>query len=296
MAPDHHVEAYILDDGLDAYDRKNVQECVSARICLHWVPAEVLPEGLLIWGRMSQTTYQKLLLGKWLPNSVQRVVWLDCDLLVVGDVAALWNSATTNRIVCAAADQRVPTVSSKFGVAAYRDLNLNPQAKYFNAGVLLIDLSRWRNEDVAGRAFQYLHKYRDRVYFWDQEALNAVLTEEWEEISAKWNWHPLLNQFLNSTGKRKTTGIPFREDPQILHFSGNLKPWLYRSDSLYWAQYYRYVDQTPWAGSLPERNLKGALLAWYESTFLRPWLYPLERWATSIVRAFTAKYSRNESR
>jgi lipopolysaccharide biosynthesis glycosyltransferase len=137
---------------------------------------------------MPVCTYQKLTLGDWLPGDVQRVVWLDCDLLVLGDLGELWDKQIGSRTALAVQDQRVPLVSSRFGVAGCRDLGLSTEAKYFNAGVMLVDLAAWRGDEVGVKAREYLLNYADRVYFWDQEALNAVLAGKWGEMDLQWYW------------------------------------------------------------------------------------------------------------
>jgi lipopolysaccharide biosynthesis glycosyltransferase len=164
-------------------------------------------------------------------------------------------------------------------VAGHADLGLAPDAKYFNAGVMLMDLRRWREEEIARRSFEYLAQYGDRVYFWDQEALNAVLTGAWGELDGCWNWHPSLDRLEGAT----------RGEPRIAHFSGNLKPWTYQGPGAYHELYYRELDRTSWAGWRPERHWRGRLAGWYEMSPLRRWVYPLERWAMGISRSLTRR-------
>lgn len=279
------VEAYVLDDGINPSDRKRIKDSVPGGITINWVAADELPGWLPSWGRMPQTTYQKLLLGRWLPVSVERVLWLDCDLLIQGDISALWESDMSDQVIMAVVDQRVPTVSSRFGVAGFRDFELRPDTQYFNAGVMLINLARWRSNAVGQQAIEYLRTYRNRVYFWDQEALNAVLAGNCGWLESKWNWHPRLDRLMKARINRKTSNEPNRPGAGILHFSGNLKPWLFPSRNKSWRLYNRYVDQTAWSGERPKSGLRSSLLSWYESSSLRPWVYPLESWVTFILHA-----------
>jgi lipopolysaccharide biosynthesis glycosyltransferase len=290
LEPDSRVEVYAVDDGIDPADKARVQASLTDRVKLHWVePCRSTLASLPTWGRMPLTTYQKLTLGEWLPAHVEKVLWLDCDLLVLHDIAPLWSVDLAGRHVFAVPDQRVPFVSSRFGVAAYQDLGIAPQAKYFNAGVLLVNLARWRKDDVAGQAIHYLQTYRDRVFFWDQEALNGVLAGQWEELDAAWNSHPTIGHLVdhrpmarqNDAADRPTGSI------RIVHFSGNIKPWNCSGSSRYHDLYFRYLDQTAWAGWRPVRNYKGIVLQAYESSRLRRWVYPAEQWATQMVRALT---------
>ena len=290
LAPSCHVEVYAVDDGIDPAEKARVLASLTDRVTLHWVqPAESGLSGLPTWGRMPVTTYQKLTLGEWLPAQVERVIWLDCDLLVLDDIMPLWESDLGEWHALAVPDWGVPLLSSRFGVAAYRDLGLAPDAGYFNAGVLLIDLARWRCDDVAGRAMSYLNTYRDQVFFWDQEALNAALAGKWGKLDSSWNQNPTIRHLVpaRKAAERNYAAGQLPGDIRIAHFTGNLKPWNSCGSSPYHDLYFRYLDQTAWRGSRPSRTWKGMALEAYESSRLRRFVYPAEQWATQLVRTLT---------
>jgi lipopolysaccharide biosynthesis glycosyltransferase len=290
LGPRSQVEVYCVDDGISSADKAKVLASVTDRLTLHWLePSRSALSGLPTWGRMPRTTYQKLTLGEWLPEHAEKVIWLDCDLLLLDDIMPLWDADLGKWHVLAVPDQRVPLLSSRFGVAAYRELGLAAEAKYFNAGVLLIDLARWRRDDVAGRAINYLNTYRDQVFFWDQEALNAVLAGKWGELDPAWNRNPTIDHLIRSRRPSDADSTAGRrsEEIRIAHFSGNLKPWNCAGSSPHHDLYFRYLDQTAWSGWRPARTWKGVWSQAYESSRLRRFVYPAERWATQLVRALT---------
>ena len=164
LDPGRRVEAHVIDDGLTPADKTRVADSLRGRVSLHWVHAVASPfAGLPTWGRMPLTTYQRLTLGRWLPADVGKALWLDCDLLILGDIAVLWETEMAGRHVMAAQDPRIPCVSSRFGVGAHGELGLDPFAPYFNAGVMLVDVARWRADDLAGRAIRYLNAFNIEV-------------------------------------------------------------------------------------------------------------------------------------
>src|ERR1700757_1660710 len=84
------IEAHIVDDGLSQGQRHKVEASLPGNVLLRWGQrprAEF--DGFPNWGRMSLTTYHKLTLGEWLPSRVNRVIWLDADMLVLGNLARL---------------------------------------------------------------------------------------------------------------------------------------------------------------------------------------------------------------
>src|SRR5207244_1433075 len=125
--------------------------------------------------------------------------------------APLWDRGTGDHAVLAVQDSIAPYVSSRFGVARYRELGLPPKAKYFNAGVLVLNLDRWRRERVTERALEYVKAYAHEVSFWDQEGLNAVLSGKWGELDSVWNWNACAGRA--GGGQRTDAAV------KIVHFS-----------------------------------------------------------------------------
>ena len=93
----------------------------------------------------------KLLLAERLPADLQRVIWLDCDLVVLADAGRLWDENLNGHHALATKDAVVPLVSSPSGVAGWKELGIPADASYFNAGVMSIDLTLWRR-DRCGRS------------------------------------------------------------------------------------------------------------------------------------------------
>lgn len=286
LDPGHRLEAWVVDDGIAPDDRRRLIDSLTDRVTVRWVrPGRDGFSGLPLWGRMPVTTYDKLMVARYLPPRIGKAVWLDADLVVVGDLARLWDEDLAHRHALAVPDPFVPFVSSRFGVTGHRDLDLEADASYFNAGVMVIDVSRWRADDVAGEALAYLRRYRERVFFWDQEALNAVLAGKWMEIDERWNRSVSVDRLARHHGDGA------ERDPWILHFSGSLKPWAYPSRSGYHSLYYRYLDMTAWAGWRPPRSWRGMALSLYESSRLRRAIHPLERRCLQVVGRVTRRYA-----
>jgi lipopolysaccharide biosynthesis glycosyltransferase len=279
------LSVYAVDAGLSPDERTRIAQSLGGRAELRWVePQRAAFAGVPLWGRMPIATYDKLAIARWIPQSIERVLWLDADLLVLADLAELWRLDVGEAVLAATQDGRVPTVDARFGVRPYLSCGLVAGAKYFNAGVMLIDLTRWRAADVERRALDYLKRHRERVYFWDQEALNAVLAAAWHELDREWNWSP-------ATGCAQLTRVAAAGGPRIVHFSGNLKPWRYPGKGLPHDLYYDDLDRTAWAGWRPAPSLWASGLGLYESSRLRRLTLPLERCALSLLRATTLRYA-----
>jgi lipopolysaccharide biosynthesis glycosyltransferase len=267
-APERRLEVFVLDDGLGPELRRRVEQPIRDRLALHWIEAPLEPRrGLPLWGRMPAATYCKLLIPRCLPGRETRILWLDADLVVLTDLGELWRQGMGESTILAAPDPFVPSISSRLGVAAWAELGLHPEAPYFNAGVMLIDLTRWRRDEVSERAAEYLRRFRDRVFFHDQEALNVVLTSRWAALDDR------FNHCVSAPRAARETGAP----PAILHYSGSLKPWRQRSGGRHHATYYAHLDLTDWRGFRPPRSLRADALGLYQCSALRRLLTPLEQ-------------------
>jgi lipopolysaccharide biosynthesis glycosyltransferase len=285
------LDIYVVDAGIEEGNKQRIVRSLDpARASLTWVPhAGARLVGLPVWGRMSIHTYQRILAADLLPATQTKVIWLDSDLVVRADLTKLWRLELSGRTLLAAQDMLAPVVSSPLGLQEYRALGFEGHEKYFNAGVMVLDLDRWRRDRIAEKVIAYLRQHRGNVVLWDQDGLNAVLRDQWGELDLRWNQNaavcgrPFFDAgYLDPAAYRKVL-----EDPWIVHFSGNLKPWLYRMKSPAHSLYFEYLDKTAWAGWRPRRTLTSALLEKYESSVWRNVAYPAEAWVMRLWRAFT---------
>jgi lipopolysaccharide biosynthesis glycosyltransferase len=281
LAADRKLEVWVVDDGLGVAARQRIVESLPSRATVHWLsPDRAHFDGLPLWGRMPINTYDKLTIAECLPAHVGKAIWLDCDTLVLADLAELWDLPMDSAHVLAVTDSLVPTVSSRFGVSGFSDLGLNASSPYFNAGVMVVDAAKWRASKIAAGAVSYLKRFRETVFFWDQEALNAMLAGRWSPLEPRWNWSANLDR-LSPNGVAAHDGV--NRPSCIVHFSGNLKPWVVREAMESDTAYFRILDETAWHGWRPKRTLSRSLLSWYGSSRLRRAIYPAEQWGMRAI-------------
>lgn len=207
-------DAYLLCEGFSDSLRRAVRDSLPAGRCtLHWVPVDLSPfSRFSTLSYISKATYARLLLPEVLPQKVDRLLYLDADLLVLDDLRDLWECDLGDAPVAAVLDLIDPGL--KLGSHPWQGV---PRVKdYFNAGVLLIDLDRWRGEQVAERALDYLRAH-PHTPFSDQDALNVVFDGCWKRLDARWN-------FQDHSATRLLR-LPPEKRPAIAHFVGGLKPW-----------------------------------------------------------------------
>lgn len=233
-------------------------------------PAADLP----VWGRIPKLTYARLALHEYVADDVGRLVLLDSDTLVLTDIAPLNDAELAGAVIGATVDPFIPVVSAMDGLSTWRESGLAPDAPYFNAGVMVVDVAAWARERVTEQALDYICGAHNRLNQYDQDSLNAVLRDRWKVLDSRWQTHP---RTLNSLGR------PVHAAPWIVHFSGRLKPWLYDAGGPWDRRYYEYLDRTAWKGFRPPRSMSARMLRLYDSP-LRRAFHPLEMRLLALKR------------
>lgn len=146
-------------------------------------------------------------------TDVERVLYFDADTLVLGDVEPLWSLDLSGAPIGAVVD----------GMNSFLQANdpsvfdLPRVRKYFNSGVLVIDVHAWKRLGVTERAVDYIRRF-PRSRHPDQDALNWTFDGAWKEIDWRWNCQAHLNYHDVSVMQNK-------DKPYILHFVTSGKPW-----------------------------------------------------------------------
>jgi lipopolysaccharide biosynthesis glycosyltransferase len=233
--------AYLLLSGVSGAEATRLRRAIQswgATTCVIRDPTESLPRQLPVSSRFSIMTYGRLRLPDLIEGDHQRLIYLDADVVVRRDLLDLWETHLRGAPVGASRDYF-------FGQGSQRDertdrpLGLAPLGAYFNTGVLLIDLERWRDAAASEHVIDYILRNQERIEYADQDGINAVLGAEIHELDPRWNVqlgslhdlrHRQSSDFLD--GRQETAwqrglvqGAPaILREGRIWHFVGG-KPW-----------------------------------------------------------------------
>ena len=162
--------------------------------------------------------YARLLLPSILPN-LDKVIYLDCDLVVCKDLKSLWETDVNDMAVAMAPDLWYQDK----GTLSRLGINNN----YLNSGVIVMNLDYWRKHDVQNRLLSYIIDKGNELIYNDQDALNVILHDERRQLPAKYNVTP--HYFLKNPENYPKEMQEERQeaiiDPVIFHFLGKIKPW-----------------------------------------------------------------------
>jgi lipopolysaccharide biosynthesis glycosyltransferase len=220
-----------------------------------------------------------LLLPELLPPDLERVLFLDADLLVMSDLANLWETPMGECVLAAAPDGAVPVCSAARGVKGWQTRGIPSDAPYFNGGVLLIHLERWRERQVNQRARQYFETTREPIDFLHQEALNAVLWNDWKPLDSRWN----LLASLAGRSYEQANAEAWRQ-PGIVHFAGRMKPWRSPIGGPFYDPYRKVLERVLPLIPREPPTFRDEVQSVYDR-YLRNVFYPIERslWRQRIL-------------
>ncbi|MGD8568895.1 MAG: glycosyltransferase family 8 protein [Gammaproteobacteria bacterium] len=187
----------------------------------------------------------RLSIGTLLPASVHKVIYLDCDVLFYADIKDLWETELDDCTVGAV---------TNLGHQPVDRLGIEDGA-YFNTGVLLINLDKWRKAQIGSQALEYMNNNINKLIFPDQDGLNVSLKDNWKQLPLRWNQQPAVYSMFSKKHFEKSLSYQDYYDaihnPAIVHFLANNKPWHYLTYHPLKESYYDYISKSPWSDYRP---------------------------------------------
>ncbi|MBU7585837.1 MAG: glycosyltransferase family 8 protein [Nostoc sp. TH1S01] len=253
LHPDHRIALFILDGGIsDTNKHKITQSLDSKQIDISWIRLDdALFANLPLYGHVTISTYYRMLIPEVLPKHFDKAIYLDSDMVVTGDLAELWHIDIGDNYVLAVQDDNQLYMSIAYDWKTYQALGISPDSKYFNAGLLVINIEKWRTENIGKKVLEAIK--RENLAN-DQDGLNVVLVGKWGDLHPQWNQMPRIYDYSSWQES------PFTEDvynallhhPYIIHYTTTPKPWYaglqHECKHPKKDLFFQYLDMTDWSG------------------------------------------------
>ncbi|ECK7424007.1 glycosyltransferase family 8 protein [Campylobacter jejuni] len=191
---------------------------------------------------ISNETNYRFLVSTIKPN-LDKCIFLDVDLVAVGDISKLWEICIDDYYMAAVSDQ-APLHSESWTLK----LPLPYDYLYVNTGVTLINLKKWREDNIQELLFQNSAQYAEILQFPDQDTLNITLYKKIKYLSHIYNAMP-VQTYYNEKQKQEAFS-----NPQIIHWAGYKKPWKF-PDAPYAEMFWHYARQTPFYEEILFKNI-----------------------------------------
>jgi len=189
LDPTREVDLKVLDGGISEPSRKVLSHLVARfgrRVRLEIMPIdESIFRGATLGPGRSHMAYCRILLPHVL--DVPRLIYLDCDVLVFRDFSELFDlEFPPGKILAAVPDSETLTLGDDSHTLA-GTISLPADGRYFNSGVMLMNVNELRKENFAGKSLEFFKNWRGAYRFWDQSAFNFLLHERIDELPEHWN-------------------------------------------------------------------------------------------------------------
>lgn len=224
------LHIYVLISELSEENRDLLTGTVGGRCALSFVDVRdrlaPLEDRLVLRDYYSSTTYFRLFISELFPE-YDKALYLDCDIILEGDVAKLYATPLGDHLVGAVPEDVMARVDV-FGRYVEEVLDV-PREEYFNAGVLVMNLDAFRRERILDKFLEILALRRYRVTQ-DEDYLNVICYKRSVLLPYEWNMSPLADEGSH---------------PLLAHYKMNLKPWHY-DGVRFGEQFWVYADATPY--------------------------------------------------
>jgi lipopolysaccharide biosynthesis glycosyltransferase len=186
---------------------------------------------------ISEATYYRLYLDKYLPRNLENVIYVDADVLctnrIDAEISNIFLEMNQNNLILGA---KTDEIRDDFNNDINWDGILMKGNNYFNAGVLFINYKKWLENDHFSKLRKRQIEIEDDLYFWDQDILNSYFDGKYFEIGEKFNFRVGLDSKVQ---KYETT----KRNSLFIHYQGSWKPWsvrgCYHENSRFYQDYYK---------------------------------------------------------
>ena len=254
---------YILHSELDGKDIDNIKSVMELangfKVEFVILNLENKFNDYMIIGKFSKETMYRLLLAELL-HEVDKILYLDPDIVVVKDISKLYHENIEDVYVAGVKDLILMHLLRSDGTVNYNNaeyswedyyyylcLSMEKMYNYIQAGVLLFNLKKIRNDKKIKDIQNIINRYTYLI-FNDQDVINLAFINNIKFLDSNWNFTDPRNQLLygNLTASEYREFESAKQNPFIIHYTGKDKPWNFKKNYLllYFDEYLKYRQKT----------------------------------------------------
>lgn len=216
-----HNEIYYISTGISNKSIEKIETlCREYNSRLHYI---LFDENLLSQfdgiGYWSKYTFMKLFIPQVLPGIVDKVLYLDVDMLIIDNLQSVYNMDLGENAIAAVED--VPNSQS-----CCKRCGLPKKSLYINSGFMLLNLSAWRKEWGKNSFYKYVEDYKSKMKINDQDVINSIFTGRIKPLDWRYNVTSFFFGLSSSIWKLYPKEYKrVRRYPAVIHFTNSNKPW-----------------------------------------------------------------------
>lgn len=234
---DIRFEVYVISNGLHPSDENKLGLIANQfGVCINFVNlCDSEFDGLVLNDHFKKSNYYRLFIEDVVKGD--KCLYLDSDIVVKGSLKEMVAIDISGVYLAAVEDP---------GFDRHRQLNMREKSKYFNSGVMLINVRKWKEMSLKNSVVNYVRLNPDVIEYVDQCGLNSVVDGRWLEVSAMYNFQKKVMENELRINKKIIT------DPVIVHYTGPEKPWHQASLHPFKKDYWAVRKRTPYRAFLSD--------------------------------------------
>jgi lipopolysaccharide biosynthesis glycosyltransferase len=255
------LKVYLLGENISQENKnelKKIGDRYGREVEVIDVPKLNIPPSL-VSARWPLSAFTRLFSGVILPANVEKILYLDCDTLISGDISELEVTEFNGNIAMGVKDCISGTYKKNIG--------LDKDSPYINAGVILFDMNALRKVDINTEIENYMNKYVRLIIYADQDILNGMFKGKIGELNPKFDVMTIdvVHTYEEIRKLRRPTNFYKKEElyaaktnPAIIHYTTNMvvvRPWFSNTDHPYANEFRKYMGMSVWI----DRELKEAV-------------------------------------
>ena len=228
---------FVLNTGITKINASKLQEFNCENMSVSFVNVasrmdKINKDKIHLRDYYTKAIYYRIFIPSLFPQ-YKKILYLDCDIVLVDDVANLYNYDVGDNVFVAIHEETM-TQYEVFGKYSEEFLGVKRE-NYFNSGILLINCEEYEKQNIEEKFIDFMHSHKFEVAP-DQDYLNVLCKDKIRYAEIGWNKTPFDNVFDD-------------KDLKLIHYKLNLKPWRY--DGIRYGEYFwKYAFETPYYNEL----------------------------------------------
>lgn len=235
---------YVLtDENISEKNKQRIKKIECDTLSVDYVDVreriEPIKDLLRLRDYYTPSIYYRLFIPSMFPQ-YKKAVYIDSDIVVLADLADLFDIDLEGNMVGAIRDEIIAN-NDIFKIYAEKAVGTDRHDLYFNSGVLLMDLDKFREKQIEDKFVSLLKEYHFETVAPDQDYLNALCRGSVKYLAAGWN--------------KMSSPVEFDGELKLIHYNMFDKPWLY-SDIKYKEYFWKYAEQTDYLDEIKAMKFK----------------------------------------
>ncbi len=251
----NHIDIYLMERNISTENKKRLK-LIGAEYnrTIHLINFQEFTNKLKvnIGNSISLNAYARLFLPSAINETVDKIIYMDCDSVINESLKDLWEKELDDYYAAGVLD----TVSD----GTKEKVNMDVDLAYINSGMLLINLKKWREDDIEKRFLKFIERYNGEVFHHDQGTINGVLNEKFLILHPKYNamtpyftmkkegiiQYYGLKDYYSETELKEAVNKPV-----FIHYTPAFvnRPWIKGCKHPLASLYHQYLEMTPWKGN-----------------------------------------------